>query len=185
MFDASSATNGHYSTDRRKRSYSDTGGPNGAVGPNSTVSAITWKAATNTTYVGGNFTNAGEASSQLKRKLTELGVSEDIIRRVTIATFEAEMNVIIYAAAGRLNYTITPACIQIKIEDMGPGIEDIEQAMQEGYSTAPDWVRDMGWGAGMGLPNIKKNSDSFKIDSIPGEGTTLEINIHLTPEKRS
>jgi anti-sigma regulatory factor (Ser/Thr protein kinase) len=125
--------------------------------------------------IGGNFGNAGEASSQLKLKLAELGVDENIIRRVTIATFEAEMNVIIYAAAGRLSYNITPQYIHIKIEDMGPGIENIELAMQEGYSTAPDWVRDMGWGAGMGLPNMKKNSDEFKIDTVVGEGTTIEI----------
>jgi anti-sigma regulatory factor (Ser/Thr protein kinase) len=130
--------------------------------------------------IGGNFVNAGEASSQLKLKLTELGVDENIIRRVTIATFEAEMNVIIYAAAGRLNYNITPQYIQIKIEDMGPGIENIELAMQEGYSTAPDWVRDMGWGAGMGLPNMNKNSDVFKIDSVVGEGTTIEMMINFS-----
>ncbi len=125
--------------------------------------------------IGGNFNNAGEASSQLKLKLVELGVDDEVVRHTAIATFEAEMNVIIYAAAGRLNYLITPSYIQIKIEDMGPGIEDIDQAMQEGYSTAPDWVREMGWGAGMGLPNMKKNSDEFKIDSVVGEGTTVEM----------
>jgi len=129
--------------------------------------------------IGGNFTNAGEASSQLKLKLTELGVDENIIRRATIATFEAEMNVIIYAAAGRLHYMVTPRNIQIKIEDMGPGIEDVDKAMQEGYSTAPDWVRDMGWGAGMGLPNMRKNADVFKIDSVVGEGTTVEMIINF------
>ncbi len=129
--------------------------------------------------IGGNFANAGEASSQLKLKLAELGVDEDIIRRAAIATFEAEMNVIIYAAAGRLNYYITPQNIKIKIEDMGPGIEDIELAMQEGYSTAPEWVREMGWGAGMGLPNMNKNSDEFKIDSVVGEGTTVEMTINF------
>jgi len=125
--------------------------------------------------IGGDFTSAGEASSQLKLKLAEVGVDEGIIRRAAIATFEAEMNVIIYAAAGRLIYTITPTYVQIRIEDMGPGIENIEQAMQEGYSTAPDWVREMGWGAGMGLPNMKKNSDEFKVDSVVGEGTTVEM----------
>ncbi len=129
--------------------------------------------------IGGNFANAGEASSQLKLKLAELGVDEDIIRRAAIATFEAEMNVIIYAAAGRLNYYISPQNIKIKIEDMGPGIEDIELAMQEGYSTAPEWVREMGWGAGMGLPNMNKNSDEFKIDSVVGEGTTVEMTINF------
>jgi anti-sigma regulatory factor (Ser/Thr protein kinase) len=129
--------------------------------------------------IGGNFTTAGEASTQLKLKLSELGVNETIIRRATIATFEAEMNVIIYAAAGWLHYYITPRSITIKIEDMGPGIENIELAMQEGYSTAPDWVREMGWGAGMGLPNMKKNSDLFKIDSVVGEGTTVEMVINF------
>jgi anti-sigma regulatory factor (Ser/Thr protein kinase) len=129
--------------------------------------------------IGGNFATAGEASTQLKMKLTELGVNEEIIRRAAIGTFEAEMNVIIYAAAGRLNYSITPQSIKVSIEDMGPGIENIELAMQEGYSTAPDWVRELGWGAGMGLPNMKKNSDEFKIDSVVGEGTTVEMIIHF------
>lgn len=130
--------------------------------------------------IGGNFGNAGEASMQLKSKLTELGVNEAIIRRAAIATFEAEMNVIIYAAAGRLHYYINRDKITIKIDDMGPGIENIGLAMQEGYSTAPDWVREMGWGAGMGLPNMKKNSDEFRIDSVVGEGTTIEIVINLS-----
>ena len=129
--------------------------------------------------IGGNFANAGEASMQLKSKLVELGIDEAIIRRAAIATFEAEMNVIIYAAAGRLQYYITPHEVTIKIDDMGPGIENIELAMQEGYSTAPDWVREMGWGAGMGLPNMKKNSDEFRIDSVVGEGTTVEMIINF------
>jgi len=129
--------------------------------------------------IGGDFSIAGESSAQLKKILTDLGVEEDIIRRASIATFEAEMNVIIYAAAGTLNYTITPEQIRIVIVDMGPGIKDIDQAMQEGFSTAPDWVREMGWGAGMGLPNIKKNSDEFKLDSVVGEGTTVEMAINL------
>ena len=129
--------------------------------------------------IGGDFATAGEASTQLKLKLLELGVDETLIRRAAIAMFEAEINVIIYAAAGRLNYYITPENITIRIEDMGPGIENIERAMQEGYSTAPDWVREMGWGAGMGLPNMKKNSDEFKIDSVVGEGTTVEMIIHF------
>jgi serine/threonine-protein kinase RsbT len=129
--------------------------------------------------IGGNFAQAGEASTQLKLTLSRLGVDEKIIRRTTIATFEAEMNVIIYAAAGRLYYTITPDNITIKVDDMGPGIESIEQAMQEGYSTAPDWVRELGWGAGMGLPNMKKNADIFKIDSVVGEGTSVEMVINF------
>jgi anti-sigma regulatory factor (Ser/Thr protein kinase) len=129
--------------------------------------------------IGGNFAQAGEASTRLKLTLSELGVDEKIIRRITIATFEAEMNVIIYAAAGRLHYYITPDSITIKIDDMGPGIENIELAMQEGYSTAPDWVRELGWGAGMGLPNMKKNSDIFKIDSVVGEGTSVEMVVNF------
>lgn len=129
--------------------------------------------------IGGNFTNAGEASSRLKLKLAELGADDTIIRRTAVATFEAEMNVIIYAAAGWLRYSITPERVTIRLEDMGPGIEDIELAMKEGYSTAPDWVREMGWGAGMGLPNMKKNSDEFTIDSVVGEGTTVEMVIYF------
>ncbi|MCL5238129.1 MAG: anti-sigma regulatory factor [Nitrospirae bacterium] len=130
--------------------------------------------------MGGAFANAGTASSELKIVLTNLGVPQDITRRAAIAAFEAEMNVIIHAIAGTLHYEITPERIHIDITDMGPGIEDIELAMREGYSTAPDWVREMGWGAGMGLPNIRKNADTFKIDSVPGEGTTLEIDIFLS-----
>lgn len=133
--------------------------------------------------IGGNFANAGEASTNLKHRLGELGIDENIIRRATIATFEAEINVIIYTAAGWLRYYITPENIRILIEDMGPGIENIELAMQEGYSTAPDWVRELGWGAGMGLPNMKKNSDVFKIDSVVGEGTTVEMIINLDNSK--
>ncbi len=127
----------------------------------------------------GDFANAGAASSAMKRVLMDLGVDEDIIRRAAIAAFEAEMNVIIHGVAGSLHYIITRDHILITVTDMGPGIPNIELAMQEGYSTAPDWVREMGWGAGMGLPNIKKNSDEFNIDTVIGEGTTLEIKILL------
>ncbi|MEW6409930.1 MAG: ATP-binding protein [Nitrospirota bacterium] len=129
--------------------------------------------------VGGDFIRAGEASSQLKSTLIELGLDENTVKRTTIATFEAEMNVIIYAVAGIMRYYITPEHLRIVVEDMGPGIENIELAMQEGYSTAPDWVREMGWGAGMGLPNMKKNSDAFRIESVVGEGTTVEMIINL------
>ncbi|HEX8948394.1 MAG TPA: ATP-binding protein, partial [Dissulfurispiraceae bacterium] len=90
-----------------------------------------------------------------------------------------EMNVIIHAVAGTMYYAITDKEVKVTVTDMGPGIENIELAMQEGYSTAPDWVREMGWGAGMGLPNIRKNADEFKIDSVVGEGTTLEITIYV------
>jgi len=127
----------------------------------------------------GDFTNAGVASSELKSILTKLGVPLDIVRRTAIAAFEAEMNVIIHGVAGTMHYAISETEVKITFTDMGPGIENIELAMKEGYSTAPDWVREMGWGAGMGLPNIKKNTDEMKIDSAAGEGTTLEITIKL------
>ncbi|OGW20293.1 MAG: anti-sigma regulatory factor [Nitrospirae bacterium GWA2_46_11] len=129
--------------------------------------------------MGGDFTNAGKASGELKSTLSKLGVSQDVIRRAAIAAFEAEMNVIIHAVAGTMHYSIGSEELKIILTDMGPGIEDIELAMREGYSTAPDWVREMGWGAGMGLPNIKKNSDNLKIDSMVGEGTTLEITLYI------
>ncbi len=128
---------------------------------------------------GGDFTNAGVASSELKSILTNLGINPVFVRRAAIATFEAEMNVIIHAVAGVMYYQVTDDFIKVIINDMGPGIPDIQQAMQEGYSTAPDWIREMGWGAGMGLPNMKKNSDEFKVDSVVGEGTTVEIIIRI------
>lgn len=133
--------------------------------------------------IGGEFTNAGEASIELKRKLTDLGLAQDIIKRAAVVAFEAEMNVIIHAAAGWLRYYITPDRLKLVITDMGPGIKDIDMAMKEGYSTAPDWIKEMGWGAGMGLPNINKNSDRMKIDSVVGEGTTVEIIINLNQEE--
>lgn len=129
--------------------------------------------------VGGNFSAAGESSMQLKRTLTEFGLAQDIIKRAAVIAFEAEMNVIIHAVAGWMRYYISPEQLRIIIDDMGPGIEDIDLAMKEGYSTAPDWVREMGWGAGMGLPNIKKNADICTIDSVAGEGTSVEIVIYL------
>jgi anti-sigma regulatory factor (Ser/Thr protein kinase) len=129
--------------------------------------------------VGGDFSRAGEASTEIKSILQSLGFNKEIVRRAAIATFEAEMNIIIFTTAGILRYEITPERIKIIAQDMGPGIEDIKLAMQEGYSTAPDWVREMGWGSGMGLPNMKKNSDEFKIDSVVGEGTTVEMVIYL------
>jgi anti-sigma regulatory factor (Ser/Thr protein kinase) len=132
---------------------------------------------------GGDFTNAGAASSELKSILVNLNISTDIVRRAAIATFEAEMNVIIHAVAGVMYYLVTPDFIKVVLNDMGPGIPDIEQAMQEGFSTAPDWIREMGWGAGMGLPNMKKNSDEFKVDSVVGEGTTVEIIIKIKEDK--
>ncbi|TNF53651.1 anti-sigma regulatory factor [bacterium] len=133
--------------------------------------------------IGGNFGNAGEVPIKLKQKLAELGLDDNTISRAGIAAFEAEMNVIIHAAAGWLRYYITPERLRIVVEDMGPGIENIDLAMQDGYTTAPEWVKEMGWGAGMGLPNIKKNADEFHIDTTVNEGTTLEIIINFEQGK--
>jgi len=124
---------------------------------------------------GGDFTNAGEVSSKVKKILQELGVSPKIIRRATIATYEAEMNVVWYARQGTLTLSVTPELLRIVVADEGYGIKDIELAMQEGYSTASPEIREKGFGAGMGLPNIKKNSDEFYISSEVGKGTVLEI----------
>jgi anti-sigma regulatory factor (Ser/Thr protein kinase) len=128
---------------------------------------------------GKDFKNAGAAASELKGVLENMGIPPDIIRRVSIAAFEAEMNTIIYAVAGMMNYWITPDVIKIMVQDMGPGIENIDLAMTEGYSTAPDYIREMGFGSGMGLPNIKRNSDTLTVNSIVGEGTTVEFTINL------
>jgi len=126
---------------------------------------------------GGDFTNAGEVSSKVKKILQELGVANKVIRRATIATYEAEMNIVWYARQGTLTLSVTPEKLHIKVIDEGEGIADIELAMKEGYSTASPEIREMGFGAGMGLPNIKKNSDEFHIQSVVGQGTVLDIYI--------
>jgi serine/threonine-protein kinase RsbT len=130
---------------------------------------------------GGDFTNAGEVSSKVKKILQEAGVPSRIIRRVTISTYEAEMNVVCYARQGTLTLSVTPEVLRIRVADEGRGIEDIQLALKEGYSTASDRIREMGFGAGMGLPNIKKNSDEFHISSVIGKGTVLEIAIRRQP----
>jgi serine/threonine-protein kinase RsbT len=128
---------------------------------------------------GKDFTNAGAASSNLKAVLERMGISQDIIRRTAIAAFEAEMNVVIYAVAGMMKYRITDTEITVTIQDMGQGIPNIELAMTEGYSTAPDHIRAMGFGSGMGLPNIRKSTDNLSVNSVVGEGTTLEFVIRI------
>jgi anti-sigma regulatory factor (Ser/Thr protein kinase) len=127
---------------------------------------------------GGDFDKAGAVSTQIKSMLKGIGVNSNTIRRVAIATFEAEMNVVLHADEGTLTFSLTPNAIMINVKDKGKGIEDIELAMREGYSTASDEMREMGFGAGMGLPNIKKNSDEFDIKSEVGVGTSLKITIH-------
>jgi len=125
-----------------------------------------------------NFDLAGLAASNIKKMLTELGLEGTIIRRAAIAAYDAEMNVVIHAYEGKLTAKVTPHDITITVKDSGPGIEDISLAMQPGYSTASDQIREMGFGAGMGLPNIKKSSDEFSIESSP-KGTTLVIKIFI------
>ena len=128
---------------------------------------------------GRDFANAGEASCRVKEILKEIGVEQDIIRRVAIAAYEAEMNVVMYAREGEVRVSISPEMIDLVIEDEGQGIENIDLAMQEGYSTATEEMREMGFGAGMGLPNMKKNSDEFKITSEVGKGTRIDIRIKM------
>ena len=134
---------------------------------------------------GRDFSRAGSVSTKLKEILQEIGINPGIVRRAAIAAYEAEMNVVMYANRGELVLTITPKKIHFKVEDKGPGIEDIEMAMQEGYSTATDEMREMGFGAGMGLPNIKRNADKFEISSTPGSGTRLDIILYLNQAEKN
>ena len=124
---------------------------------------------------GGDFSNAGKTSTRIKDILKEIGIDPSIIIRASIALYEAEMNVVMYAQRGVLTLDITPKKVHFKLEDEGPGIESIDKAMEEGFSTATEEMREMGFGAGMGLPNIKKNSDKFEISSIPGKGTLIDV----------
>jgi anti-sigma regulatory factor (Ser/Thr protein kinase) len=128
---------------------------------------------------GQDFLNAGKASTGLKSILTQIGIDADIIRRAAIAAYEAEMNVVMYAQEGRMTVEIDSARIKICVEDKGPGIADIDLAMREGYSTATDEMREMGFGAGMGLPNIRRNSDDLRVQSTVGVGTRLEFMISI------
>lgn len=132
--------------------------------------------------VGKDFNAAGAASSNLKTTLNRLGIAPPVIRRVAVATYEAEMNIVIYTDGGEIVAEVRPDRIRVEALDKGPGIPDIELAMQPGYSTAPEWVREMGFGAGMGLPNIKACADVMRLESTVGVGTHLEIIIY-TDEK--
>ena len=123
----------------------------------------------------GNFATAGEAASNIKTLLKQLGIDGSIVRRAAIAAYEAEMNLVIHSLGGSLEIIVSPELITIIAEDKGPGIEDIEQAMQEGFSTASEYTRELGFGAGMGLPNIRRCSDQLNIQSEVGQGTRLEI----------
>ena len=131
------------------------------------------------TIEGGDFTHAGYASSQVKKVLKQLNVDPKLIKRVVVCLYEAEVNVVAHAYSGKIFTDISTDRIYMKLEDKDPGIPDIQQAMQMGYSTASTQVREMGFGAGMGLPNIQKNADEFNINSEVNVGTTVEIVVNL------
>jgi len=122
---------------------------------------------------GGDFAAAGEAASKIKKALRQLGIDTAVIRRVSIASYEAEMNIVLHARRGRLTLQVEEDEVRVIAEDEGPGIEDIAQAMEEGFSTASDLAREMGFGAGMGLPNMKKCTDEIGIDSEKNRGTKV------------
>ena len=128
---------------------------------------------------GDDFTSAGQASVQVKKDLRRLGIPAEIIRRVSIAMYEGEINMVIHAGGGEAEVRVTEEAIEIILNDNGPGIADIEKAMQAGYSTAPDTIRSLGFGAGMGLPNMKRYTDYMDIQSTVGMGTTITMKVNL------
>jgi len=127
-----------------------------------------------------DFTRAGEASADIKKKLKQLGVPSTVLRRVAVASYEVELNLVIHSDGGTLTLSVDPAGVHLCSRDVGPGIPDVEQAMREGYSTANEEARSMGFGAGMGLPNMKRNADHFSIESEVGKGTTIDMTFKLT-----
>lgn len=127
---------------------------------------------------GDDFTSAGQASVMVKKNLSQIGFSPEVIRRVSIAMYEGEINMVIHAHGGKAEVIVRDDCIEIILADKGPGIANIEQAMQEGFSTAPDNIRSLGFGAGMGLPNMKRYTDSMEIDSEVGVGTTITMKVY-------
>ncbi|KEZ91132.1 ATP-binding protein [Lacrimispora celerecrescens] len=126
-----------------------------------------------------DFTRAGEASSDVKSKLKKMGVTPEAVRKVAIAMYEGEINMVIHAQGGKITVNITTDRIEMILADVGPGIPDVGLAMQAGYSTAPDAVRSLGFGAGMGLPNMKKYSDEMEIDTVIGKGTTIRMMVNI------
>ena len=131
------------------------------------------------TVNGDNFTSAGEASVAVKKNLRLLGLSPEIIRRVSIAMYEGEINMVIHAGGGTATVTVFDDYIEILLEDQGPGIENISLAMKEGYSTAKDHIRNLGFGAGMGLPNMKRYTDTMEVESQVGVGTTVRMTVRI------
>mgnify|MGYP003313285761 FL=1 len=128
---------------------------------------------------GDDFTSAGQASVQIKKSLRQLGIAPDTIRRVSIAMYEGEINMVIHAGGGEADVSVSEDQIIIVLTDHGPGIPNIEQAMQEGFSTAPDAIRSLGFGAGMGLPNMKRYTDFMNIESEVGKGTTITMKVNI------
>ena len=128
---------------------------------------------------GEDFTSAGQASVQVKKNLRKLGIPPETIRKISIAMYEGEINMVIHADGGEAEVLVYEDRIVMILTDRGPGIADVEKAMQEGYSTAPDNVRSLGFGAGMGLPNMKRYTDDMKIESVVGEGTTITMTVLL------
>jgi len=128
---------------------------------------------------GDDFTSAGQASVQVKKDLRRLGIDAEIIRRVSIAMYEGEINMVIHAGGGEAEVRVTEEAVEIILADHGPGIADIEKAMQAGYSTAPDTIRSLGFGAGMGLPNMERYTDYMDIQSTVGVGTTITMKVNL------
>ncbi len=128
---------------------------------------------------GEDFTSAGQASVQVKKNLRQLGLPPEIIRRVSIAMYEGEINMVIHAGGGSADVNVTENYVEILLKDNGPGIKDIEQAMQEGFSTATDNIRSLGFGAGMGLPNMKRYTDYMSIDSVVGKGTDITMRVNI------
>lgn len=126
-----------------------------------------------------DYQSAGDASASIKRKLKQLGVDSTVLRRIAVASYEAELNLIIHSMGGELTMEMSPEEIRLISKDVGPGIADINQALKEGYSTASEEARDLGFGAGMGLPNMKRNADSFGITSALGVGTIIEMGFRL------
>ena len=128
---------------------------------------------------GEDFTSAGQASVQVKKNLRRLGIPPETIRKISIAMYEGEINMVIHANGGEAEVLVYEDRIEMILTDHGPGIANVEQAMQEGFSTAPDNVRSLGFGAGMGLPNMKRYTDDMKIESVVGEGTTITMTVLL------
>ena len=128
---------------------------------------------------GDNFTSAGEASVRIKKLLREMGFSLEVIRRVSVAMYEGEINMVIHANGGSADVIVSGDAIEIILADNGPGIPDIDMAMTEGFSTAPDNIRSLGFGAGMGLPNMKKYTDDMRIESELGKGTTVYMTVKV------